>query len=162
MNLRVNHSVKYLCPNHYKDNFQKYSGWYKKCCDPCLRHKKPRRSLLEVISLKFAQKVFQYTEYRIIPGQKICKSCRDFLTQFIDPTENNNKIEHTETEDQSKNVDQSNDDDELSLCHFKYNLDSVNNALRELGLKSLSVTQAQSSSLVEKKLARKLRLSEKS
>ena len=79
MNLRVNHSVKYLCPNHYKDNFQKYSGWYKKCCDPCLCHKKPQRSLLEVISLKFAQKVFQYKEYRIIIGKKICKSCKDFL-----------------------------------------------------------------------------------
>ena len=81
--------------------------------------KKPRRSLLEVISLKFAQKVFQYTEYRIIPGQKICKSCRDFLTEFIDPTENNNKIEHTETEDQSNDINQSNDDEELFLRDFK-------------------------------------------
>ena len=107
---------------------------------------------MEVISLKFAQKVFQNTEYRIIPGQKICKSCRDFLTQFIDLTENN-KIELTEIEDQSNDIDQSNDNEELSLCDFKYNLDSVNNALKELGLKSLSVTQAQSSSLVEKKIS---------
>ena len=30
MNLQVNHSVKGLCPNHYKDNFQKYSGWYRR------------------------------------------------------------------------------------------------------------------------------------
>lgn len=41
----------------------------------------------------------------------------------------------------------------MSLCDFKYNLDSVNNALKELGLKSLSVTQAQSYSLVEKKIS---------
>ena len=152
MNFRVNLPVKYLCQIHFKDHFRKYSGWYKKCCDPGLRHKQPRRSKLEVIDLKLAQNVSKCTEYRITPGQKICNACKNFLKEFIDSAENNGETKHVDSIDRSNETERSDDDGELSTCVFQHNLDTVNKALKELGLKCSSGNQAHSSSLVEKKI----------
>ena len=59
--------MKYLCGPHHKDQFTKYNSWHnKKCSDPCLRHKKPKKTRLGVISLEKAKSIKQNTEYRVI------------------------------------------------------------------------------------------------
>ena len=51
-------------------------GTTKKCSDPCLRHKKPKKTRLGVISLETAKSINRNTEYRVIPGQSLCYQCR--------------------------------------------------------------------------------------
>ena len=80
--------MKYLCGPHHKDQFTKYNSWHnKKCSDPCLRHSKPARTRLGVISLETAKSIKQNTEYRVIPGQSVCYHCRQFLSELVAESE---------------------------------------------------------------------------
>ena len=83
LKFRYDFPVQTLCPDHYNDQFSKYPAWHKKCSDPCMRHKKPNTYRLSKISLDLALEVKSITEYRIIPGQKLCQHCLYHLREVI-------------------------------------------------------------------------------
>ena len=88
MKFRFGSEMKCLCEPHYVDHFKRYSGWHsRKCSDPCVTHKTPRKTKLDVISLDTAQSVQKYTDYRVIPGQSVCQPCRKFLTDLVTEAE---------------------------------------------------------------------------
>ena len=85
LQFRFGFEVGYLCDNHYMDQFSRYNGWHKnKCSDPSNRHKKPAKTNLKLISLDFARQVKLFTEFLIIPGQRICRKCELFLIELIE------------------------------------------------------------------------------
>ena len=65
-----------VCYHHEQKYLSRYSNLQKKCCDPLKIHKKkiPKSSLRE-ISLE-AAKIFKNSKIDVIPGQKLCPSCR--------------------------------------------------------------------------------------
>ena len=74
-----------LCQKHYDDQFSKYSRiWHKhKCADPAKRHKKPMKTELQEIFLNIARLVKVSTEFRVIPGQMICRKCKQHILSFV-------------------------------------------------------------------------------
>ena len=101
LNFRFNFPIEFLCPQHYDDQFSRYSGWHsKKCCDPCQRHSRPMKSQLREVSLQFASKVMKKTEYRVIPGKSICKKCELFLIELAAETTNEFWSVKTDSEDE--------------------------------------------------------------
>ena len=88
LKLRYGSDMKFLCDPHYSEQFKKYNSWHsRKCSDPCVTHKKPRKTRLSVISLDTARSVQKYTDYRVIPGQSICQVCRKFLLDLVTEAE---------------------------------------------------------------------------
>ena len=98
MKFRFDFPVHILCDPHYKDQFQLYSyrNMYNKCSDPCLRHKSKVISNLREITLDLACKTKKFSEYRIIPGQKLCKKCLFYLNEVITSNED---FQHQEDDD---------------------------------------------------------------
>ena len=84
LEFRFSFPVLSLCKKHYDDQFKRYIGWQYKCCDPRGGHSKAIKSDLRTISLCFAQDISKFTEYRVIPGQKLCKRCQSFLSYMVD------------------------------------------------------------------------------
>ena len=88
LKMRYGSDMKFLCDPHYSEQFKKYNSWHsRKCSDPCVTHKKPRKTRLSVISLDTARSVQKYTDYRVIPGQSICQVCRKFLLDLVTEAE---------------------------------------------------------------------------
>ena len=83
LSFRFDSPVQTLCHGHYMDQFSRYSGWQKKCSDPCTNHKKPVTARLKDISLELAKQVEISTEHRVIPGQKLCRPCEAYLKELI-------------------------------------------------------------------------------
>ena len=67
-------------------NVSRYKGWHKKCSDPSHRHKKVVKSNLIEVSLDTAKDVKMFSEYCVVPGQKICKYCAKFLSEIVNET----------------------------------------------------------------------------
>ena len=87
--LRFGNDMKCLCGPHYNDQFKKYISWHnKKCSDPCVTHKKLKKTRLSVISLDTAKSIQKNTDYRVIPGQSLCHECRKFLMELVTEAEN--------------------------------------------------------------------------
>ena len=80
---RFDFPVKSLCHEHFKDQFSRFGGWNLKCSDPCSRHKQACKSRLREIGLELARNVKNFTEHRIVPGKKVCRSCQDYLLELI-------------------------------------------------------------------------------
>ena len=76
LSFRFDSPVQTLCHGHYMDQFSRYSGWQKKCSDPCTNHKKPVTARLKDISLELAKQVEISTEHRVIPGQNFADHVR--------------------------------------------------------------------------------------
>ena len=92
---RFSFPVKYLCQEHYYDQFSRYESWHKKkCSDPCLRHKGTVKSNLKLISLSVAKKVKLYTEYSVTPGKSYCYKCFVYLNEAV--ADGEKKQEHQE------------------------------------------------------------------
>ena len=89
MKFRVESEVQNLCEHHYRDHFTLYQirKSNQKCSDPCLRHRKVVKVNISEISLEFAQKVKDFSEHRVIPGQKLCKHCISYLTELTNSNE---------------------------------------------------------------------------
>ena len=85
---RFGFNIVNLCHEHYLDQFSRYTNWHsRKCADPCNRHKKARKTGLTVISLETAKSVKNKTEYSVIPGQSICRTCLEYLDEIMEDTE---------------------------------------------------------------------------
>ena len=78
LKFRFDFLIAALCNQHYKDQFSRYPGWYKRCSDPNKRHKKVVKSNLKEISLETSQKVKQFTEFCVIPDS----SCVNIVKIF--------------------------------------------------------------------------------
>ena len=85
MKFGVEFEVQNLCEDHYRDQFTFYQirKSNNNCSDPCLRHSKVVKVNLSEVSLEFARKVKEFSEHRVIPGQKLCKHCISYLTELI-------------------------------------------------------------------------------
>ena len=47
LKLRYGSDMKFLCDPHYSEQFKKYNSWHsRKCSDPCVTHKKPRKRVI--------------------------------------------------------------------------------------------------------------------
>ena len=75
--------IRFLCHQHYLDQFSRYNGWHRKCSDPCSRHKKVVKTKLSEISLAVARSVKAHTEFNVVPGQSLCQKCDQYLTEVI-------------------------------------------------------------------------------
>lgn len=87
MELRVGFVVRKLCETHFKEHFLLYQMKQTKCSDPKNVHKKAVKGDLRDITLKFAQQVQNCTEFRVIPGKRICKRCETSLRDIVEETE---------------------------------------------------------------------------
>ena len=79
LEFRFGFSIKYLCKQHYLDQFSRYKGWQKEWSDPMLRHNKKVKTNLRDINLDFAKRVKKFTESRIVPGQTFSSNCEKAL-----------------------------------------------------------------------------------
>ena len=76
-----------ICNHHEQAVLVKYSSLQRKCCDPFLRHKNPVRGSLREISLETASE-FEQLNISVVPGRKICPSCRRDLSKEIEKLKN--------------------------------------------------------------------------
>ena len=83
LEFRFGFSMKFLCEQHYNDQFSRYKGWHNKCSDPLNIHAKTVKASLREIQLDFAKNVKRYTESRVVPGQKICINCVKKLRELV-------------------------------------------------------------------------------
>ena len=83
LNFRFGFEIRYLCDEHFQDQFSRYKGWHQKCSDPSHRHKKVVKSNLIEVSLDTAKDVKMFSEYCVVPGQKLCKYCLKFLLEIV-------------------------------------------------------------------------------
>ena len=143
-----------LCNEHYKDHFSRYPGWYKRCSDPNKRHKKVVKSNLKEISLETAQKVKQFTEFCVIPGQKLCKYCEKFVLETAQKAQESEKDCQQEKKESDMNICSldSSDTDSSPNLSLLYNLSIVNNALDILGIKNILEHQSTNTNFITKKI----------
>ena len=109
MKFRVGLDLENLCDKHYRDQFIKYTSWHsRKCADPRNEHKKSRKTGLVVITLETARNVKNYTEYRVIPGQSVCRTCLQYLSDLVEESmgahEKGGSVEVNMTADEDPSV----------------------------------------------------------
>ena len=110
LNFRFDFEIRILCHRHYQDQFSRYNGWHRKCSDPNHRHKKIVKSNLVEISLDTAKDVRRFSEYRVIPGQSLCKYCAKFLLEIVNEAKEVHLKQQTdEIEDNQGEKDRSSD-----------------------------------------------------
>ena len=84
LEFRFEFPIKCLCKKHYQEHFNLYALHNgRKCCDPRKNHKKMIKTNLSEVSLEFAKAVRDKTEYRVIPGKRLCLHCQIFLKDLI-------------------------------------------------------------------------------
>ena len=71
---------KTICFHHKQTYLARYSHFQKKCCDPFAKHKKRLKSGLREITLD-ASTDAQLLGISLVPGQKLCPTCRTELTK---------------------------------------------------------------------------------
>ncbi|XP_065649250.1 uncharacterized protein LOC136078140 [Hydra vulgaris] len=66
--------IDFICSYHKKVYLSRYENEHRRyCCNPLNKHAKNVKNSLRVISLSYAK------DFGLIPGQKICTSCRKVL-----------------------------------------------------------------------------------
>ena len=74
--LSLLHAGAEICLHHERLLTSKFASMHNKCFDPFNSHKKNAKRGLVEISLKFAKEMVQHGITGVVPGYKICPSCR--------------------------------------------------------------------------------------
>ena len=76
-----------LCLRHYKSAVQRFlnRAENKVCCNIFAKHKSPSKTRLQEVSVLLAADTKEFTQKKIVPGQKICERvCLPLLNELID------------------------------------------------------------------------------
>ena len=160
MKFRFEFPVQRLCENHFRDHFTLYSlkKNHQKCCDPCNRHKKVAKSNLCEISLEFAQKTKNFSEHRVIPGQKLCRRCISYLNEVISSNEEIRRQDNVDNStqplsDSQESVNSSDQSESLSKLPIITNLEIVNELLEKLNISKIQKKSLNDPQMIERKIS---------
>ena len=85
MKFKMDREIKILCSNHYKTEVSNMKYRQKKCCNVLNNHKgKPRKTMLQTITVRQAEDAKKFLGIKMIPYLDICRDCSPKLDQRIE------------------------------------------------------------------------------
>ena len=74
----------FLCKSHFRNEISNWRRLQTNCCNVLEKHTKPCKSKLVVVSLELAQTTKNFTNYLLIPDQKLCYPCKRRVSEAIE------------------------------------------------------------------------------
>ena len=124
-----------ICLHHEQAVLMRYTQYQRSCCNPFQKHQKPIKGALREVSLDTAQD-FKSMNISVIPGKKICPTCRKELAIKLQAVNEKNE----EIQESDSQMEKESDTETMSSgSHEEMMRHDVDTSLKEMDLSPIKL-----------------------